>query len=171
MNVLIPCSHCERYVRSHESACPFCHGTLSPQEARPVARALVPLLRPFGVTIAAYSAGVPAALMQQAGITPAESLHALFADSEVLFECEALTPATQGCVTAELLGALPDDAVFVNVGRGQVVEEAALVHEARSGRLRLALDVPPVVQERGLGSVACDIELSAAAAAPSPPLP
>lgn len=37
--------------------------------------------------------------------------------------------------------------------------------------LRLSLDVPPVVQDGGLGSGACDTELSAAAAAPSPPLP
>jgi hypothetical protein len=37
--------------------------------------------------------------------------------------------------------------------------------------LRLALDVPPDVQDSGLGSGACDTELSAAAAAPSPPLP
>lgn len=106
-----------------------------------VARALVPLLRPFGATIAAYSAGVPPALMHEAGIVPAESLSALFAGSEILFECEALTPGTELSVTAELLALLPDDAVFVNVGRGQLVDETALAHEARSGRLRLALDV------------------------------
>jgi phosphoglycerate dehydrogenase-like enzyme len=106
-----------------------------------VARALIPLLRPFGVSIAAYSAGVPAALMREAGVIPAESLPALFAGSEVLFECEALTPATTASVTAEILALLPDNAVFVNVGRGQLVDEAALAHEARSGRLRLALDV------------------------------
>jgi phosphoglycerate dehydrogenase-like enzyme len=101
----------------------------------------VPLLRPFGVAITAYSAGVPAALMQEAGIVPAASLAALFAGSEVLFECEALTPATESSVTAEHLARLPDDAVFVNVGRGQLVDELALAREARSGRLRLALDV------------------------------
>lgn len=106
-----------------------------------VARALVPLLRPFGVSLAAYSAGVPAALMREAGIAPAHSLEALFAGSEVLFECEALTPATHASVTAEVLARLPDDAVFVNVGRGQVVDEAALAREARTRRLRLALDV------------------------------
>ncbi|MEY2932826.1 MAG: hypothetical protein RL033_3575 [Pseudomonadota bacterium] len=45
MNILIPCAHCDRYVRSQEASCPFCHGALaapeSSVEARPMARALV----------------------------------------------------------------------------------------------------------------------------------
>lgn len=106
-----------------------------------VARALIPLLQPFGVKLATYSAGVPTELMRSAGAAPAESLDALFASSDVVFECEALTPATERAVSAAVLAQLPDDAVFVNVGRGGVVDEPALAAEARSGRLRLALDV------------------------------
>lgn len=45
MNILIPCAHCDRYVRSQEASCPFCHGALATPElaagARPMARALV----------------------------------------------------------------------------------------------------------------------------------
>lgn len=106
-----------------------------------VARALLPLLAPFSVSVSAYSAGVPAELMRAAGVRPCATPEALFADSEVLFECEALTPATERSVTAELLALLPADAVFVNIGRGRVVDDAALQREARAGRLRLALDV------------------------------
>ena len=109
-----------------------------------VARALVPLLRPFGVTLRAYSAGVPEALMRAAGVTPCGSIERLCAASEVLFECEALTPATAGSVTAAALAVLPDGAVFVNVGRGGLVDEAALLREAASGRIRVALDVVAV---------------------------
>lgn len=106
-----------------------------------VARALVPLLRPFAVELSAYSAGVPPALMQAAGVRPAASLEELFSGSDVLFECEALTPATEQSVTAGLLARLPDDAVFVNIGRGRIVEESALLREVTAGRLRAALDV------------------------------
>jgi phosphoglycerate dehydrogenase-like enzyme len=106
-----------------------------------VARALIPLLRPFGVELTVFSAGVPEDLYRQHGVRPAASLHALFAGSDVLVECESLTPATIGSVTAELLAALPDAAVFVNIGRGAVVHETALLREAESGRLRVALDV------------------------------
>lgn len=41
MNILIPCSHCDRYVRSHEERCPFCNGVLAPAPARAVSRALL----------------------------------------------------------------------------------------------------------------------------------
>lgn len=106
-----------------------------------VARSLVELLRPFDVEIFACSAGVPAALMRGAGVTPCASLAELAARSEVFFECEALTPHTARSVDAAVLAALEDHAVFVNVGRGSVVDESALVNEAASGRLRIALDV------------------------------
>ncbi len=106
-----------------------------------VARALVALLRPFGVTLHAYSAGVPETMLRAAGVTPCGSIEQLCARSEVLFECEALTAATTGSITAQALAALPDGAVFVNVGRGGLVDEAALLRECAAGRLRAALDV------------------------------
>ena len=106
-----------------------------------VARALVPLLAPFGGAISIYSAGVAGAAMRATGAAPCDSLEALFAQSEILFECEGLTPATAGSVTAEILARLPLGAVFVNVGRGQLVDEAALLREVAEGRLRVALDV------------------------------
>ncbi len=106
-----------------------------------VARALVQLLRPFGVTLRAYSAGVPESVYREAGVTAAPSLEALFAESQVLFECEALNAKTVGSVTAQVLAALPDGAVFVNVARGRLVDEAALLREATSGRLGVAVDV------------------------------
>ena len=106
-----------------------------------IARELVPLLEPFHPSIAAYSPGVPPAEMTARGVQPCASLSELFARSDVLFGCEALTPATEGCVTAAVLAALPDGAVFVNVGRGRIADEAALLREATSGRIRVAVDV------------------------------
>ncbi|HEY8965409.1 MAG TPA: hydroxyacid dehydrogenase [Candidatus Methylacidiphilales bacterium] len=106
-----------------------------------IARALVKLLKPFDVRISAFSEGVPHAMMQEAGAEPCDSLEALFGRSDILFECEALTPRTERSVDARALAALPDGAVFVNIGRGRLVEETALLREARSGRLSLALDV------------------------------
>ncbi len=106
-----------------------------------IARALLPLLRPFGVTVVAFSAGVPDEIVLQHDVQPAASLAELFAGADVLFECESLLASTTGTVTAEVLAALPDHAVFVNIGRGGVVEHTALLEEASRGRLRVALDV------------------------------
>ncbi|HEU5077998.1 MAG TPA: hydroxyacid dehydrogenase [Opitutaceae bacterium] len=106
-----------------------------------VARALLPLLAPFNVSLSAFSAGVAPEAMRSLGVTACASLEELFGESDVLIECEALTPATQGVVSAALLARLPNDAVFVNVGRGGLVDDEALLRETRSGRLRVALDV------------------------------
>lgn len=106
-----------------------------------IAQSLVRLLRPFDVQVFACSEGVPPEIMEQAHVTPCDSLAALFSQSEVLFECEALTPSTFQCVDETLLSHLPDGAVFVNIARGHLVNEAALQRELQSGRLRAALDV------------------------------
>lgn len=52
-----------------------------------------------------------------------------------------LDASTRGLVDAEFLARMPDDAVLVNVARGQVVETDALLVELRSGRIKAALDV------------------------------
>jgi phosphoglycerate dehydrogenase-like enzyme len=52
-----------------------------------------------------------------------------------------LTLASRASVTGPILDLLPEDGVFINIGRGAVVDEQALLHRAASGRLRVALDV------------------------------
>lgn len=106
-----------------------------------VARELVAMLRPHRVDLRVYSQPVPRDFYAENGVTPAETLADLFAHSEILFECEALTPATEGTVTAPLLASLPDDAIFINVARARLVDEDALLAQAQSGRLRVGLDV------------------------------
>lgn len=106
-----------------------------------VARSLVKLLRPFQVKLAAYSEGVPASVLEAQGVESCSSLADLITTSEIFFECEALTEATTGSVTAALLRKLPADAVFVNVARGRLIEKSALMAEGVKGRIRVALDV------------------------------
>lgn len=106
-----------------------------------IAREIVALLKPFGVSLCAYSAGVPSRLFSENEVRECTSLEDLFSTSDVLIECEALTPETHGCVTRALLERLPDQAVFVNVGRGAVVDEDALGQLASEGKIRAGLDV------------------------------
>jgi len=106
-----------------------------------IARHLVKLLQPFDVQVSAYSAGVRESFMREHGVTPCASLEDLFSSHSVIVECEALTPRTERSVTAEILNLLPADSVFVNVGRGRLVDERELVRLAQAGRIRIALDV------------------------------
>lgn len=106
-----------------------------------IAQALVPLLQPFRVQLRAFSTGLSAAAIQELGVEPAASLRDLCAESDVLICCEALTPATRGELGRAALQALPREAVFVNVGRGAVVDEAALLEVIAERDIRVASDV------------------------------
>lgn len=106
-----------------------------------ISRCLVDLLKPFGVPIATYSPSVPDAELAAAGVRRAHTLDELFANSDVLVELAPLTAKTRGLVDERLLRLLPEGATFVNVGRGAVVDEAALARLAAEGRLHVALDV------------------------------
>ncbi|ROP43818.1 2-hydroxyacid dehydrogenase [Pseudokineococcus lusitanus] len=70
-----------------------------------------------------------------------DELPDLLPGADALVLAVPLTDATRGMVDAEVLAALPDGAVVVNVARGPVVDTDALVAELRAGRLRAGLDV------------------------------
>ena len=106
-----------------------------------IARELIRLLQPFEVDCSVYSQNVPSHLILEKGATPSGSLKDLFLKNEIVVECEALTPQTRGVITEELLGLMRQDAIFVNIARGAIVDEKALAHFAAQGRIRVASDV------------------------------
>ncbi len=60
---------------------------------------------------------------------------------DVVIVITPLTDATRGLIGQEVLAALPDGALVINVARGAVVDTEALTREVVAGRLRAALDV------------------------------
>lgn len=69
-------------------------------------------------------------------------LDAVLRESDVVVLCAPETPQTRGLMDAAALARLKDGALLVNVGRGKLLDEEALVSELRAGRLRGAgLDV------------------------------
>jgi phosphoglycerate dehydrogenase-like enzyme len=107
----------------------------------PVARELTALLRPFGCVVSAFAPDVDAAAEARYGVRRATSLDALFADNDIVVELAPLIPETTGIVTERLLRLIRPGGVFVNVGRGAVVDEAALLRIAREGKIMVGLDV------------------------------
>lgn len=106
-----------------------------------IARELVAMLNPHRVQLMSYSAPVPRPYMESFGVTYCESLEALFSQSDIVIECEGLTPESRHTVTERVLRLMPECGIFVNVGRSGVTDEAALLRLAREGRLRVAVDV------------------------------
>jgi phosphoglycerate dehydrogenase-like enzyme len=107
----------------------------------PVARELVGLLKPWNCPITAFAPDLNAELARAYGIERAASLEALFSENEIIVELAPLIPATTGIVTERLLRLIRPGGVFVNVGRGAVVDEAALLRIAQEGRISVGLDV------------------------------
>jgi solute:Na+ symporter, SSS family len=106
-----------------------------------VARQLIPLLQPFGVEIGICAPETDPALYAAHGAVRVASLAELFAGCDVIIEVAPLNAATAGIVTEPLLRLIRPGGVFVNVGRGGVIDEAALARVARDNRILIALDV------------------------------
>ena len=106
-----------------------------------VARELVQLLRPFGDEISVYAPDVTPAVEREWGVRRVTSLDALFADNDIVVELAPLIPETFRVVQERHLRLLRPGGVFVNVGRADVVDEAAVVRVAREGRVQFGLDV------------------------------
>jgi phosphoglycerate dehydrogenase-like enzyme len=65
----------------------------------------------------------------------------LIGQADAVVVLAPLTEETRGLFDASLLARMRDDALFVNAGRGAVVDTDALVAELEAGRLRAVLDV------------------------------
>jgi phosphoglycerate dehydrogenase-like enzyme len=101
-------------------------------------KAIEQRLRPFGARITRSSRTA------RDGVAPLPELPRLAAAADILVVCIALAPDTCGLIGDEVLTALPDGALVVNVARGPIVDPAALVRHLTAGRLRAALDVTDV---------------------------
>jgi phosphoglycerate dehydrogenase-like enzyme len=71
-----------------------------------------------------------------------DALHDWLPQADVLIICLPHTPDTHGLIGRAELDLLPSQALLVNVGRSEIVDEAELYHALREGRLYAAgLDV------------------------------
>ena len=91
--------------------------------------------------IAVVAPDVDAAAEQAYGVKKTATLEQLFAENDVVVELAPLNAQTEGAVTERHLRLLRPGAVFVNTGRGRVVDEAGLVKVAREGKVLFGLDV------------------------------
>ena len=106
-----------------------------------ISQKLVPMLRPFTNRIQTFSPRVPDEITARHGVDRVQSLEELFSTSDVVVELAAGTPENYHLVQEKHLRLIPEGGVFVNVGRGSVVDEAALARVAREGKIQIALDV------------------------------
>lgn len=104
-----------------------------------IGREIARRLEPFEVTVTRV--GSSARTDDDGEVHASSELTALAATHDVLVSVLPLSGKTHQLIGEEVLAALPDGALVVNVGRGAVVDTAALTKEVLSGRLQCALDV------------------------------
>jgi len=75
-------------------------------------------------------------------IYPPDQLRTMLSQCDYVVVAAPLTPETRGMIGPREIEAMKTNAVVINVGRGPVIDEAALIVALRSGKIRgAALDV------------------------------
>ena len=106
----------------------------------PIAR----LARSAGLRVVAVrrTAGAASEPPDADAVYPPAGLRTLLGESDYVVLIVPLTPETAGLLGKAELAAMKPGAVLINIGRGQLVDEAALIESLRSGHLGgAALDV------------------------------
>lgn len=104
-----------------------------------IGAAIARRLEPFEVELTRV--GTKARTDEYGTVHGTDELRELARTAEVLVVITPLTDQTRHLIGREVLAALPDGSVVVNVARGPVVDTEALTAEVLSGRLHAALDV------------------------------
>ena len=104
-----------------------------------IGAAIAQRLEPFEVELTRV--GSRARTDKHGAVHGTDELAELARTAEVLVVITPLTEQTHHLINKEVLAALPDGALVVNVARGPVVDTEALTAEVLSGRLQAALDV------------------------------
>jgi phosphoglycerate dehydrogenase-like enzyme len=110
-----------------------------------IGQAIATRARPFGMRVVGVKRTVrdgDEAWEFADELYPTAQLHAALGEADYVAVTLPGTPETRHLLDAEAFAAVKQDAYFVNVGRGAVVDEAALVGALENGRLSgAALDV------------------------------
>jgi phosphoglycerate dehydrogenase-like enzyme len=103
------------------------------------------LARAAGMRVVATRRSVASPKRDAEGVDlllPADKVAELAAASDFVAVCVMLTPATEKLIGAEVLAAMRPHAVLINIARGEVIDEDALITALQAGRIAGAvLDV------------------------------
>jgi len=122
--------------------------TLGVVGAGDMAKKVLALGRAFGMRLLATARDYRPGRAAELGVEhyyPRGELHAMLRQVDALVLTLPHTPETEGFIDAAALAALKPGGVFVNIGRGQTVDELALIAALQAGRIGFAaLDVTTI---------------------------
>jgi len=89
----------------------------------------------FGMHVAAYDPFLPAEYFEQMGVERVEKEEDLFRMADVLSVHLPLNKATTGIISYEKMKLMKPSAIFINVARGGLVDEAGLIKALQEGTI------------------------------------
>ncbi len=128
--------------KKRDTMVPGLHGrTLGIVGYGAITRAMLPMLRPFTPErILMHSRHLDEKEAATQGLV-ASPLDDLLEQADIIFLQTSLSERTYHMIDERRLGLIRADALFINLGRGELVDEQALVRELSRRRFRAVLDV------------------------------
>ena len=128
------------YYKSGLKATPMCKATIGIIGLGAIARWYIQFLKPMDPRILLYSRHTKPDEAARLGVELVD-LDTLLKTSDVVNILCGLTQETYHLLDAQRLAKIQDGASLINVGRGAVIDEEALVAELKTGRIFALLDV------------------------------
>jgi D-3-phosphoglycerate dehydrogenase len=112
----------------------------------------------FGMRVLGWSRSLTASAADALGIEAIPDLAAMARECDAFSVHLPLNKETKGVVSREVLASLRAGAIFLNTARAEVIDQVALLEEAKRGRLRVGTDV--FADEPGTGTAVFHSELA-----------
>jgi D-3-phosphoglycerate dehydrogenase len=115
----------------------------------PIGREVARRAQGFGMRVYAWSRSLDERRARELELERAPGVLAVAREADFLSLHLPLAPETRGIVSRQVLEAMRPGAVLVNTARAELVDQEALLELARSGRIRVGLDVHAGEPEKG----------------------
>ena len=125
----------ERDFHARHHALELAHKTLGLAGFGRIARLVARMAQGFAMEVVTFDPYVPVEVVQQAGVGRVQSFDELLARADALSLHTPLLPETRHLMNAAAFARMKRGSIFVNAGRGGLVDEAALLEALKSGHL------------------------------------
>src|SRR6266853_3013931 len=106
-----------------------------------IGQEMIPRAHAFGMNVVAWSRSLTSERAAALGVERLDTPQAVARVADIVSVHLALKPETRSLVGADIFNSMKEGAIFINTSRGEVVDQAALVHAMQTRGLRAGLDV------------------------------
>jgi D-3-phosphoglycerate dehydrogenase len=106
-----------------------------------IGQEMIPRARAFGMPVMAWSRSLTPERAEALGVEYKETPQEVARTADLVSVHLALKPETRSLIGADVFNAMREGAYFINTSRGEVVDQAALLHAMKTHGIRAGLDV------------------------------